>query len=444
MIETITWAKATEAQRKRVLIRSGLDVSRAMDPAMKVFDSVRERGDDELLALSEKYDGVKLDRKNLRVSDRDFEDAYRDAGLERVSAIRRQIALSRKFALAQLKAAPLEWQAEIADGVIGGLKWTPLESVGLYIPGGNAPYPTVMQILGVPAKVAGVKRVVACVPPKNCTAEVLVAARESGVDEVYRVGGPGAIAAMALGTASIRPVLKIVGPGSPMVVAAKFIANNSGVAIDMPAGPSEVLIVAEEKGGGKELPSLIAADMISANEHGKDSASVLVTDSRRLAAKVRAELELQVAASDRQKDVKESLRRYSAIVLVPSLKKAVDFANEYASEHLQLLVRNPRRVLRGIRNAGSVFIGKGGPWNFKALGDYAIGVNHILPTARAARAYSPVGVHTFLKAVQFSEVSQRGFEILSPILETISTAELFNGHRNCGRLRMKIAKGSSR
>jgi histidinol dehydrogenase len=241
---------------------------------------------------------------------------------------------------------------------------------------------------------------------------------------------------MAFGTESIKPVLKIAGPGSPIVTAAKLIASTRGVAIDMPAGPSELLVIAEDC--GDETPKFVAADLISANEHGKDSASVAVTTSKVLAGEIAGELEKQIQERDRKSDILASLDAYSAIVLVNSLEEVIAFANDYAPEHLEVFAEERRvdEIFAKLENAGSVFLGK---WNCKTLGDYAIGVNHILPTGRAAKAFSAVGAWTFLKTLQFSRVSEKGLRELFPVVEEIATAERFDGHRNAVRLRAEKA-----
>lgn len=444
MVRIMDWDTANPEEKQLVMQRSKLDVSKAFSAAQAAIQLVREKGNVALIELAGKYDGIQLTKDSLRVSEKEFSDAYQTAGEETVRLIRKQVGLSRKFAVAEKDFTKMEWETQLTPGVVAGVKWTPLDSVGLYVPGGNAPYPTVMQILAVPAKIAGVNRVIAFVPPKNCTAEVLVAARESGVDEVYRIGGAAAIAAMAFGTNTIKPVEKIVGPGSPIVVAAKAIASNFGIAIDMPAGPSELLIIDDSSLKiGETEATLIAADMISANEHGADSSSVFATCSKQTAIMVARALEQLIEENDRKEHIVESLSRYSAIVVMESPSQCLEFANDYAPEHLEIFSKTPREVLKNICNAGSVFIGKGGCWNFKALGDYAIGVNHILPTAGGAKAYSPVGVWTYLKAVQFSEVGREGFLQLCDVLEGISTCERFYGHRLCGRLRRQAAEGKT-
>jgi len=441
----VEWKKASKEEKARVMARCANNYPDALERVRPIIDAVKKEGDVALLRCASQFDGVSLTPERLRVSKKDFDEAYAQVGEKRAAIIRRQIVLSRKFAQAQAESFQMRWETQICEGVRAGVKWTPLDSVGLYVPGGSAPYPTVMQILAVPAKIAGVKRVVACVPAKNCCAEVLVAAKECGVDEVYRIGGPAAIAAMAFGTATIKRVLKIAGPGSMLVTAAKLAASSEGVAIDMPAGPSEVLIIAEEPDGSEGLADegglarLIAADMISANEHGKSSASVLVTPSRKLAEQTALELGRQVLERERKQDILDSLKAYSAIVLVDSLDEAISFANEYAPEHLQVITKQPREVEAKLTNAGTVFLGK---WNCKAFGDYAIGLNHVLPTGQGAKAYSPVGVQTFLKATQFAEVDGQGVRSLSEIVEEISTAEGFDGHRICLRLRLKMLENS--
>src|SRR3989344_3898743 len=368
--------------KERIIRRSRVDIGEAKREVLPIIDDIRVRGDDAVIEYIEKFDGVKLPPESLRVSEADVEEAYERIDPNVLEAIKRQIGLSRRFHEAQRARINTQWEVETIPGVRLGQKRTPIDSVGLYVPGGTAPYPTVMQILAVPAKLAGVKRIVGVTPPRGKNHEVIVAAKEAGVDKLYRIGGVAAIAALAYGTETIEPVDKIVGPGNKYVTAAKM-AVFGDVGIDMPAGPSEVLILADEKAN----PAFCAADILSAAEHDPNAAGVLVTWSKKIAQETQREIAKQRALLPRKDIIDQSLGRHSAIILVSNKKEAVAFANEYAPEHLEIMTARPRDIAKGVINAGSIFVGN---YASKALGDYATGANHVLPTGGGARAFSPV------------------------------------------------------
>ncbi len=415
--------------RERIMRRSGADISGARRDVLPIIEDVRTRGDAAVLEYLEKYDGVRLSQENLRISEEDVEMAYEKTYPSVLEAMRGQIELSRRFHKEQLANVNLHWEKETAPGVILGQKKTPIEQVGLYVPGGTAPYPTVMQTLAVPAKLAGVRRIVGVTPPRGNNYEVIVAAEEAGVDELYRIGGVAAIAALAYGTETIKPVDKIVGPGNKYVTAAK-IAVFGDVAIDMPAGPSELLILADEKAN----PVFCAADILSAAEHDANASGVLVTWDRRTAQETQREIAKQSLSLTRQDTINKSLSNYGAIIIVSDREEAIRFANEYAPEHLEIMTKDPESLAEGINNAGSIFLGK---WTSKALGDYATGANHVLPTGRGARAFSPIGVETFMKAVQIQRATRRGLEYLASIMEPISEIEGLDAHWKSVERRLK-------
>ncbi len=408
--------------RKRIFNRSRLDIGEAKPQVLPIIDDVRARGDEAVLEYLERFDGVKLTREELVVSETDIEEAYERIDPNVLEAIRQQIELSRKFHQAQFENINTGWEVETIPGVRLGQKRTPIGSVGLYVPGGTAPYPTVMQILAVPAKIAGVRRIVGVTPPRGKNYEVIVAAKETGVDELYRIGGVAAIAALAYGTETIKPVDKIVGPGNKYVTAAKMSVFGD-VGIDMPAGPSEVVILADEEAN----PAFCAGDIMAAAEHDPNSAGVLVTWSRRVAQETQREIMRQLPLLSRKDIIEQSLSRYSAIILVSDADEAVRFANEYASEHLEIMTKDPETLVDGIVNAGSIFLGN---WTSKALGDYVTGANHVLPTAGGARAFSPIGVETFMKLSEIQSVTREGLQRLAPIMKPIVLVEGLDAHWN--------------
>ena len=415
--------------KERIIRRSRVDIGEAKREVLPIIDDIRVRGDDAVIEYIEKFDGVKLPPESLRVSEADVEEAYERIDPNVLEAIKRQIGLSRRFHEAQRARISTQWEVETIPGVRLGQKRTPIESVGLYVPGGAAPYPTVMQILAVPAKLAGVKRIVGVTPPREKNYEVIVAAKEAGVDELYRIGGVAAIAALAYGTETIRPVDKIVGPGNKHVTAAKM-AVFGDVGIDMPAGPSEVVILADEEAN----PTFCAADILSAAEHAPDAAGVLVTWGKEVAQETQKEIARQTKILQRQDFIGQSLARYSAIILVSDEEEAIRFANEYAPEHLEIMTKNPESLSERIDCAGSIFLGK---WASKALGDYATGANHVLPTGGGARGFSPVGVETFMKSTEIQDVTREGLEQLAPIMEPIARVEGLDAHWNSVKQRLQ-------
>ncbi len=414
--------------RERIMRRAGRDIREVLPEVLPIIEDVRKRGDDAVIEYIEEFDKVKLTPESLRVSQADIEEAYAKTDPVVLEMIRRQIEISRKFHEAQLASINMQWEVETIPGVRLGQKRTPIESAGLYVPGGTAPYPTVMQTLAVPAKLAGVKRIVGVTPPRRKNYEVIVAAKEAGVDELYRIGGVAAIAALAYGTETIKPVDKIVGPGNEYVTAAK-ISVFGDVGIDMPAGPSEVVILADEEAN----PAYCAADILSAAEHSPNAAGVLVTWSRKIAQETQKEIDRQLLSLTRQGIIKQSLAGYSAIILVSNEEEAIRFANEYAPEHLEIMTKNPESLVGRITNAGSIFLGK---WASKAIGDYASGANHVLPTGGGARMFSPVGVETFMKLSEVQLVTEEGLRSLAPIIETLSQVEGLDAHWNSVKQRL--------
>jgi len=415
--------------RERIVRHSRADIGDAKAEVLPFINDVRTRGDEAVLDYLEKFDGVTLAPEDLVVSNEEIEEAYEKTDPRVVEAIKEQIWLSKKFHEEQLKRIDKRWEVETTPGVILGQKKTPIEAVGLYVPGGTAPYPTVMQILAVPAKVAGVERIVGVTPPRGNNYEVIVAAKEAGVDELYRIGGVAAIAALTYGTETIKPIDKIVGPGNKYVTAAKLLVFGD-VAIDMTAGPSEVIILADREAN----PAFCAADILSASEHDPNAAGVLVTWSREVAEETRKEIARQGMALERRDIINESLARYSAIILVRNEDQAIDFANEYAPEHLEIMTNNADSLVDRISNAGSIFLGQ---WGSKALGDYATGANHVLPTAGGARAFSPIGVETFMKSSEVQRVTKEGLQHLASIMKPIVEVEGLGAHWNSVAQRLK-------
>ena len=418
--------------RQKIIQRSRSDINKVKRRVLPIIEDVRSRGDRAILDYLEKFDGMKLKQEELRISNTEIEEAYAKTDPLVLKMIRQQIELSQKFHREQFQRMELQWEIETIPGVKLGQKRTPIESTGLYVPGGTAPYPTVMQILAVPAKLAGVKRIIGVTPPRGKNYEVIVAANEAGVDEIYRIGGVAAVAALAYGTETIKPVDKIVGPGNIYVTASKMLVFGD-VGIDMPAGPSEAIILADEGAN----PAYCAADILARAEHDPNAAGVLVTWSKVVAEKTKEESIRQLPTLSRSVIIKQSLARYSAIIITSDETEAVEFTNEYAPEHLEVLTKNPYKLLPKFTNAGSIFLGYNTP---VPVGDYASGTNHVLPTGGWAKMFSPVGVETFMKVSEFQSVTKEGLESLAPIIDVISEVEGLDAHWNT--IEQRLQKGT--
>ncbi len=434
MIKIYKLKQMSQSEKEKIMKRARTDIESVKSKVSKIVEDVRKRGDKAIIEYTEKFDGVKLN--SIKVYEKEIEWAYKSIDPAILKSIKAQIKLSRKFCKVQKSKLVEEWSFEAIPGVIVGQKTTPIESVGLYVPGGRAPYPTVMQILALPAKTAGVKKIIACTPPgKNgkIKAELLVAGDLSGVDEFYKMGGAQAITAMAYGTESVPKVLKIVGPGNIYVTAAKMLCFGE-IDIDMPAGPSEALIIADENAN----PKWVAADILARAEHDPNAAGVLVTNSEKLARETKKEVEKQAKKLSRFETIKEALARYSAIILVDSMEEAIEYMNEYAAEHLEVQVKAPWKLLPKIENAGSIFLGNYAP---VAVGDYASGTNHVLPTGQYSKMFSPVGVETFMKRSEFQYLTKQGLKTLNEkIIKQIAEVEGFDAHAKSVSIRFEGGK----
>ena len=407
--------------------RGGLDEPRVNAAVSKIIVDVRRRGDRALIDYTRKFDGVRLTARTLRVGGDELASAR-----DRIPARDRRALEFAARRITEFHRRTLERSFSYLDraGLRLGQMVTPLKRAGIYVPGGAGAYPSSVLMNAIPARVAGVEEIVMVSPPARDGGglAVMAAAAIAGVTEFYRVGGAQAVAALAYGTASIRPVDKIVGPGNAYVQAAKRMVY--GVAdIDKMAGPSEVLVIAD----AAARPAWVAADMIAQAEHGSgDETAMLVTPSEKLAADVARELERELASLPRADAVRRVLGRKGAIVVVGGLDEAFELANEIAPEHLELEIRNPRRWLRKVRAAGAVFLGGLSP---APLGDYAAGPNHVLPTGGAARFASPLGAYDFLKRTSIIEASRRSVAGLGPVVAHLARMEGFEGHARAIELR---------
>lgn len=387
----------------------------------RIVREVASVGDRALLAYTERFDGVRLTRDELRVSRAEIEAAVAQVSRAELQALRRAKARIEKVEKRTLHR--LVHSLETRSGVRIDASFRPLESVGCYVPGGRAVYPSSVLMNVVPARVAGVRRIVLCSPPgpaKTIHPLVLAAAKLCGVTEIYRVGGAQAIAALAYGTKTIAPVEKIVGPGSAYVAVAKLAVADQ-VAIDLPAGPSELLIIADDTARA----SYIAWDLISQAEHGADSIVGLVTTSRRIARDVVSLLSATIDRVERSEVVRAALADHGFVLVCDSIERAVQFANAFAPEHLEIMTRRARALARRITSAGLILIGDHSP---VPASDYVVGTNHVLPTGGAARVYSGLSVLDFLRRVHVVECTRAGLRRLITPLEILARAEGLPNH----------------
>jgi histidinol dehydrogenase len=392
-----------------------------------IINRVRSDGDSAVQYFCEKYDGVFPG--NLKVQANEISKAPGQVPDKLKTAIGIAKTNIGNFHSSQLMSEPV---TEISGGVRCWRKSVPVEKVGLYIPGGSAPLFSTVLMLGIPARLAGCKQIIICSPAGKdgmINPLILYAARLVGITEIYKIGGAQAIAAMAYGTETVPKVYKIFGPGNQYVTKAKELVQQGGIAIDLPAGPSEVLIITD----GNANPEFIAADLLSQAEHGIDSQVIMLTDNNKVIEKVKSEIEKQVELLPRKEIALRALEN-SKLILLPSLNDCMDFSNIYAPEHLIINTSDPGIISEKIINAGSVFLGS---FSCESAGDYASGTNHTLPTNGFARNYSGVSLDSFLKKITFQEISAEGLKNLGPAIELMAEAEFLNGHKNAVSVRLK-------
>lgn len=408
------------------LLSREMGIQDVLPQVNEIVLDVGSKGDEALFRYTEKFDKAKLEV--LRVTQEEITEAYQAVDEELLESLAKAAENITDFHNEQ-KDKDL-WLTEVSPGVIVGQKVVPLDSVGAYVPGGRAAYPSSALMNVIPAKAAGVPRVVVCTPPGpdgSVNPLTLVAADIAGADEIYKLGGAHAIAAMAFGTETIARVNKIVGPGNVYVTAAKMLVRGT-VEIDFPAGPSEVLIIADRCAD----PTVLAADMIAQAEHDPNSLAVLVTENELLANLVVEEIENQARDAARAEIVAQSLE-HSAVLLASSMADAVDFANAFAPEHLEIITTDPMSILRNISNAGSVFLGGYTP---VAAGDYASGTNHVLPTSGYARMFSGLNVDHFTKKMTVQMLTDKGLLSLEKTITTLAEAEGLKAHAESVRRRL--------
>lgn len=425
-MRSVVWQSLSEAQQESILERPAITEGANITAAVaQVIAKVRSEGDAALFELTEKFDRVKP--ASLRVSREEMDAAAARLSETMKQALEQAYNNISKFHKAQ-KAQPIK--VETMPGVVCEQVTRPINKVGLYIPGGSAPLPSTVLMLGVPAQIAGCRKVVLCSPPPIAD-EILYVAKLCNIDEVYNLGGGQAIAAMAYGTETVTKVDKIFGPGNAYVTEAKRQVSNDfrGAAIDMPAGPSEVLVIADDTADA----DFIAADLLSQAEHGPDSQVVLVTPSPVLADQVTDAVQKQLKVLSRASIAEKALAS-SLIIIAESLTQAVSISNYYGPEHLIVQTRNPRELVPLLDNAGSIFLGD---WSPESVGDYASGTNHVLPTYGYTRTYSSLGLADFSKRMTVQELTADGLQLLAPTVVTMAEAEGLDAHKRAVTIRVE-------
>jgi histidinol dehydrogenase len=433
-MKMLNWKLLDAAQRHEALARPTAQLApRTVAQAQAIIDAVRAEGDDAVRRCTREFDGIDL--TDLAVGPDEFALARKSLAPEQLAAIERAIRNVDIFHRAGLPAAV---SIEVQPGVRCERVIRPIAAVGLYVPAGSAPLPSTAIMLAVPARIAGCARRILCTPPQRggrANPAVLVAAQLCGIDEVFKIGGAQAIGALAYGTTSVPKVLKIFGPGNAFVTAAKQLvaADPNGAALDMPAGPSEVLVIADETA----RPDFVAADLLTQAEHDPQAQSILITTSEPLGQQVLQAARQQMETLSRRSILERSMAS-SRILLVENLEQAIEVAESYAPEHLIIDTRQPRAVLEHIHSAGSVFLGR---WSPEPMGDYCSGTNHVLPTYGYARAYSGLSVQDFTRRMTVQELSAKGLTDLGPTAVTLARLEGLDAH--AAAIEMRLAALSS-
>lgn len=418
--------KLTENERNNILEnllkRSPGQYVEYENTVREILDNIRERKDEALFAYTEKFDGVKINAGNIKVTKEEIEEAYKAVDPGMVDIIRKSLANIYEYHKKQVRQS---WFDSKPDGTILGQKVTSLSRAGVYVPGGKAAYPSSVLMNIVPAKVAGVEEVIMVTPPGKdgkVYPMTLVAANEAGADTIYKAGGAQAIGALAFGTESIKKVDKITGPGNIFVALAKK-AVYGHVSIDSIAGPSEILVIADETAN----PRYVAADLLSQAEHDEMASAILITTSEELAKKVSDETDGFLKELSRSEIIKKSLDSYGYILIAKDMQEAVDTANEIASEHLEIVTKNPFDIMTKIKNAGAIFLGE---YSSEPLGDYFAGPNHVLPTNGTAKFFSPLSVDDFIKKSSIISYSKEALGNIHKDIEKFAESEQLTAHAN--------------
>ena len=424
-----TSGRGFDAALKRIVARNRGNGAGVDETVAAIVRAVREKGDRALFDFTRRFDGVKLDRRSVEVSKKEIAAAVKEVPARNLRTLRLAARRISAFHRRQLEKS---WGYRDPLGIYLGQRIAPLGRAGVYVPGGKASYPSTVLMNTIPAKVAGVEEVIMTSPAGRdgrVNPLILAAARIAGVDRIFRVGGAQAIAALAYGTESVPKVDKIVGPGNIYVATAKRLVFGE-VAIDSIAGPSEILLLADHSAD----PEHVAADMLSQAEHDELAAALCVTPSASLAGRIRAALERQVRDGKRRAITLKALENYGAIIVCRGLGEAVEIANSIAPEHIELILREPERWARQIKNAGALFVG---PYSAPPLGDYMAGPNHVLPTGGSARFFSPLGTYDFLKRMSVIRAEKRALRALAPEIARLARLEGLDDHARAVEARFK-------
>jgi len=422
-----TYINPTPEQWNDLAKRQSITTADLNETVKSIFNDIQKNGSKAVKKYTNYFDGVSID--NFKVSTKEIEKAVAEIDIDLKNAIQIAADNIKRFHQSQ-KEIPTK--IETTSGVFCWRESRAIETVGIYIPGGTAPLFSTVLMLAIPAKIAGCKNIILCSPPDktgNINPAILYAAQLTGVTQIYKVGGIQAIAAMTLGTDEIPKVDKLFGPGNQYVTAAKQYAQQLGLAIDLPAGPSELLVIADDTCDSE----FVASDLISQAEHGGDSQVILVTNSEEIVAKVTAAIETQKALLPRQSVVEKALENSRALVF-QSIQTGIEFSNFYAPEHLILVIEDTENKIPLIENAGSVFIGN---YSCESAGDYASGTNHTLPTNGYAKSYSGVSLDSFVKKITFQKLTANGIQNLGPTIELMASAEQLDAHKNAVSIRLK-------
>ena len=421
--------ESTKDILENLLKRSPNNYGKFESTVAQILDKVKNEGDAALFAYTKEFDKADVTKETIRVTDAEIEEAYAQIDPALLGVIRKALVNIRQYHEKQIQNS---WFTSTTDGTMLGQKVTPLNRVGVYVPGGKAVYPSSVLMNIVPAKVAGVPHIVMTTPPgkdgKVC-ASTLVAAKEAGADEIYKVGGAQAIGALAFGTESIPKVDKIVGPGNIFVALAKK-AVYGYVSIDSIAGPSEILVLADETAN----PRYVAADLLSQAEHDEMASAILITTSQKLAEEVSAEIDQFVVELSRKEIIQKSLDNYGYILVADNMEEAIDTVNAIASEHMEIVTADPFHVMTKIRNAGAIFIGE---YSSEPLGDYFAGPNHVLPTNGTAKFFSALSVDDFIKKSSIISYSREALEKVHKDIEQFAECEKLTAHANSIRVRFE-------
>ncbi|MCL5029986.1 MAG: histidinol dehydrogenase [Bacteroidetes bacterium] len=420
--------KISEEEINNLTKRPAIDFEKVSEIIKPILTDIKLNGLKAALKYAKEFDGFEGD--NFKVTKNEFDEAGKNIDPKTKSAIETAFTNITNF---HLKQFPSCYEIKTMNGVVCSRDFRAIENVGLYIPGGSAILPSTMLMLGIPAKIAGCKRVVVCSPSKNgkINFPLLYAAKLCGIDEFYKIGGAQAISLIAYGDKSLQKVNKIFGPGNQYVTAAKLLVSidSDGCSIDMPAGPSEVLVIADSNAN----PAFVAADLLSQAEHGSDSQVVLITTTLGMANNIELELANQLEKLPRKNLASKALES-SFTLLTESIEKAIDFSNKYAPEHLILNIKNAESYISKIINAGSVFLGEYSP---ESVGDYASGTNHSLPTYGYAKTFGGVSVEAFMKSITFQKLTKEGLKNISDTVENLAEAEGLQAHKNAVKIRLK-------